>query len=408
MYFRAMSDKEQSPYHGDAKDDGRRRTRLDTQLNEEEEYIIRRKRKRGTAAQTAIYRESDDRVDGMATQLGNSYSKSKRDYTNDQEDYSRQTGPRKVEMQYLARSRKVKRYRFDNIASASRKTGVSAELLQGVCDDGGGFLGGSWFSFYISGDEVPKKPKEFFQPHKFDVSKLKPLPGHPRTGRWWKKLIELVCRKTETTLVAFPSTQYAAAALGLRTQQVRRACNSYGTGQQYDFDSYMLRFSKNVPSAYVYGSFYQDFQNVSESHERRMTRWSELMTRVDFDIDSTVGHTSEDALKGLIGEKAKNDLSRERPQSPRERLLKETLTFFSESFEELPDLAFNEETRRLCIFCQQVPSEITFEPCGHSMICQTCANQTCHHFCPRCRLPIFRRTRGTLKPLAFSSNLFMD
>ena len=170
-----------------------------------------------------VYREIDEH-DEFDLETGN------KKYVKDSEDQEF-----RVDMQYLARSQKVKRYRFDNVASAARKTGVNSDLLQGVCEDGGGFLGGSWFSFAKSGGGPPKKSKEFFLPQKFEISGLNLLKGEMRTEKWWKRLIELVCKETKTAVLAFPSTEYAAHALGLRLHQVRRACNSYGTGQQYDF-----------------------------------------------------------------------------------------------------------------------------------------------------------------------------
>jgi hypothetical protein len=80
--------------------------------------------------------------------------------TDEEEENHQRPTPIRIVMQYLARSTKVKRHYFDNVASASRRTGVNADLLQGVCDDGGGFLGGFWFSYHEN--DVPKKTKDFF------------------------------------------------------------------------------------------------------------------------------------------------------------------------------------------------------------------------------------------------------
>jgi hypothetical protein len=351
----------------------------------------------------------------------------------DEDNYQRPIS-KKVDMQYLAKSgAKVKRFHFDNVASVSRKTGINDHLIEGVCDDGGGFLSGSWFCYYQHNS--PRKQKDCFHPITFDVSKLKPLNGEFMIGRWWNRVIELICKKTEKVLLSFPSTEYAAAALGKRVHQVRRACNSYATGQQYDFDSYMLRFRKES-SAYVFGSSAQDFEKIIETHEQRMERWRNLLARghrgdtdTDTDTDTCLKQKQDGVLvqaalskskkEKVINEEAESKPKEEKLMSPRKKILHETLECFGTSFKPSPQGPFNGESTRLCIFCQESSSAIIFEPCGHCLVCETCAAWSCRKFCPCCRCAISKRKRSTsifrgmkldlaLKPLTFSPYSFMD
>lgn len=479
-----MNTAEKSGYRGDGNDTRRPRRTASTRHKEDEEAesISKRKRKRTAAMRPVQYCEVEDNTEdldfGPEIRQLNSNSNSPRasedlgighDHDHDHvqrkaykyqqgmfratakpntgahgiegsasasalhsddedEDHYQLPTSKKVDMQYLAKSGvKVKRFHFDNVASASRKTGVNAHLIEGVCDDGGGFLGGSWFCYYQHNS--PRKQKDCFRPITFDVSKLKPLNGEFIIGRWWNRVIELICKKTEKVLLSFPSTEYAAVALGKRAHQVRRACNSYATGQQYDFDSHMLRFRKES-SVYVFGSSPQDFEEIIETHEQRMERWRNLLARGHRgDTDTCLKQKQDDAVVQAAlpkkkkvkvrNQEAESNPKEEKLMSPRQKLLHETLECFGTSFKPSPQGPFDGESTRLCIFCQESSSEIIFEPCGHCLVCETCAAWSCRKFCPCCRCAISKRKRSTsifrgikvdlaLKPLVFSPYSFMD
>jgi hypothetical protein len=358
----------------------------------------------------------------------------------DDEKVLQRPASNRVAMQYLSKKKKVKQYHFDNVASASRKIGVHDHLLEGVCQDGGGFIGGSWFCYYDEHDSAKKK-KDFFRPQFFDVSKLKRLEGdneYGSGGRRWKRVIELICKKSGNALVSFPSLEYAAAALGIRVHQVRRACNSYETGQQYDFQSYMLRFTKE-PSTYVYGSNPQDSEKIVESHEERMERWNNPMApgivHEDTQAIGTLGLQPDAVIDQIdpppppakrppspretVVEETLEDPAAERPPSPRETVLRKTLDLFGNTFEHTPQSGFDIKAAKLCVFCQETSPGIIFEPCGHCLVCESCARWSCRTFCPRCRCVISKRKRSTsmfrgtkldlaLKPLTFAPHTFMD
>jgi hypothetical protein len=366
----------------------------------------------------------------------------------DGDDQNDLQGPaaNKVAMQYLSKKKKVKQYYFDNVASASRKIGVHDHLLEGVCQDGGGFIGGSWFCYHDERDSA-KKSKGFFRPQVFDVSKLKRLKGeyeYGLGGRRWKRVIELICKKSGNALVSFPSVEYAAASLGIRMHQVKRACNSYETGQQYDFHSFMLRFTKE-PSTYVYGSSTKDFEKIVESHEERMERWNNptapgivheetqaietetlglqpdaVIDQIDPPPPPPAKRPPSPPRETVLRQKTLDDPPpAKRPPSPRETVLRETLDLFGNHFEHTPRSGFDIKAARLCIFCQETSPGIIFEPCGHCIICESCANWSSRTFCPRCRCVISKRKRSTsmfrgtkldlaLKPLTFAPHTFMD
>jgi hypothetical protein len=193
-------------------------------------------------------------------------------------------GPAKVsnrEIQVQTLNKKKQKYKvkvklLDNPIAASRNMGISVQIIESVCREGGGFLKGSWICFH-NPKALDIKPREFFQAIPgFDVSFLSPLPVEEVGKQWWKRVIELVCKQSQKPVVCFPSIRHACAALGLEPLQVQRACHTYGTQEQYDFRAYMLRY-KIKSTAYVYGSHDPDFRQMKESHVERMTRWKRLM-----------------------------------------------------------------------------------------------------------------------------------
>ena len=186
---------------------------------------------------------------------------------------------REIQVQTLHKKKlkfKVKVKLLDNTIAAAHNMGISDQIIEAVCREGGGFLKGSWICFHDP-KALHIKPREFFQAiPSFDVSSLIPLPTEEVGKQWWKRVIELVCKQSQQPLVCFPSIRHACAALVLDPLQVQRACHTYGTHEQYDFRAYMLRY-KIKSTAYVYGSHEDDFRQVQESPVERIARWNILM-----------------------------------------------------------------------------------------------------------------------------------
>ena len=351
----------------------------------------------------------------------------------------------KVEMHFLHKGRKIKMKLFGSVQISSDETGISSELISAVCEEGGGFLGGSWFQYeknLSSSDNRNRKPnatsaqlrtKEFFQGGvRFDLSQLRPLEGKDMSSRqWWKRVIELVCKRTGQTPVCFPSVRAAAAAMGISPDQVIRACNTYATAEQYSFINYFLRY-KMDSKAHLYGSDRNDYKEVVNK-----AAGSSETDRTDHrqSLKSVVAKTSPSSKffkhRRHQFEPAKEVYFRElAPTSP---IVLEAVQLFNDGEATgsttpprnnhdtiLLDVATEDGGReRLCIFCQEKASEIIFEPCGHSVICESCASWACRLFCPRCRTRISKRRRSTslfrgvkldlgVKPRTFSAYSFMD
>jgi hypothetical protein len=195
---------------------------------------------------------------------------------------SASTDNRQIKVQIQTLQKKKNRYTvkvnfFDNTTAASTNMGISAEIIEAVCQEGGGFLKGSWIGFY-NPKVLDIKTIEFFLAiPAFDVTRLCVLPAEEVGKQWWKRVIELVCKRSQEPMVCFPSIRHACAALVLEPPQVQRACHTYGTQEQYDFRGYMLRY-KIKSTAYVYGSHEPDFRQVQESTAERIARWKVLMT----------------------------------------------------------------------------------------------------------------------------------
>jgi hypothetical protein len=475
---------------------------------------------------------------------------------------------RKIQVQSLHKKKlnyKVKVKLLDNTVAAARNMGISDQIVEAVCREGGGFLKGSWICFH-NPKTLDIKPNEFFQAiPRFDVSSLSPLPTEEVGKQWWKRVIELVCKQSNQPLVCFPSIRHACAALVLEPLQVQRACHTYGTHEQYDFHSYMLRY-KIKSTAYVYGSHKPDFRQVQESHGERIARWNKVMAEksksksaggtkaptpiamraptltpapeaskvdnleseeTDTDTDeswsqsaakrkgqtkkkrgaweesgasknderrdksdlvalsNTIAKRKESQMKmqktreepqespqecgdwrGIEKEAAEPEAMIQRPAEPamiqrpaesemilraaepetipravepemivreppmrlipicpiqrpgsprRDNILTETLELFSDAFTQRPE----RHPSRKCIFCQDTPAEIIFEPCGHSVVCKKCATWACSKYCPKCHGDIATRKLGTSifrsvkldltrRPQIFSPYQFMD
>ena len=357
-----------------------------------------------------------------ASSTDNSHNK----HSIEEEQYQpRSPATQQIEMQYLSNnSNKVKRHHFDNVASASRKTGVNSDFLLGVCNDGGGFLGGFWFS-YSPDVDLPKKNKLFFLPRRFDKSSLRPLRGKFHDNQSWDYLVELICKKTANPAVAFPSEIVAAHALGIQPHQVRRASDSFGTGQQYDFPSFMLRITKES-RVYIYGSHRDDYDNKESVPTDIVTTHGTAHVTTHTPASNIREWKDDAATPATPGRKKTKDkkdtpdgsAKEKRVRNLRKKIIGNTLSFFSESFEEPAQLPFLEESRR-CIFCQQTNAAVLFEPCGHSVVCEACATWSCKTFCPRCRMAIHVRKKSLSefrglkidlgkKPMVFSAYSFMD
>ena len=341
----------------------------------------------------------------------------------------------RIEMHFLHKGKKIKMKLFANDKSAIQETGISYELVAAVCDEGGGFLGGNWFQFErnnksaatrdrkMNATSAQLRTKEFFQGGvTFDMSQLRPLEGKDMSSRqWWKRVIELVCKRTGHTPVCFPSVRAAAAALGTSADQVVRACNTYATAEQYSFINFYLRY-KMDSTARLYGSSKSDFRdqesfgeaadkNLKTTAPKVLTSSKLLKHRRHHQFETTkeVFYQELDPNSPIVVEAVQvfNDRAQNGSASPRSNDL-------------LQDAATEDGgLERLCVFCQDNPSEIIFEPCGHSVICENCASWACRLFCPRCRTRISKRRRTTslfrgvkldlgVKPRTFSAYSFMD
>ena len=70
-----------------------------------------------------------------------------------------------------------------------------------------------------------------------------------------------------------------------------------------------------------------------------------------------------------------------------------------------------DEVQTMCIFCQEKPARIVFEPCQHCVMCLDCSEQGAKKFCPLCRTPIVTRVEPTyvrlVRPRIYSAYSFM-
>jgi hypothetical protein len=175
-------------------------------------------------------------------------------------------------------------------------------------------------------------------------------------------------------------------------------------------------------SAYVYGTVRGDFGKTFESHE--MPTSGIVTTKECGNADLKEIEATDERSKEEDKKESPDDSLKKRPQSPpretiRNEILNETMGLFSETFDPSPQVPFQERNVRLCIFCQETPSEVIFEPCGHSLVCQRCSTWLCKKFCPRCRMDISKRKKSApvfrgialdlaVTPLTFSPYSFMD
>jgi len=272
--------------------------------------------------------------------------------------------------------------------------------------------------------------------HSFDLSTLRAVRRKTRPPLRPKKVIELIDKKTKEALVCFRGATDVCRALQLERKMVTGACVAFGTPRQLHYDAmfktFALRYmqSGTLPTVYEYGAHPEDFKaNVhNETHEERYERFKDVNELEQRKLQRKRGEGLADVGEGVsnggpvVAAAAATTAATLRDltagASIRDQVKLSEFGGKPKSEGAFPNHHHHtqqqqpeDEVQTLCIFCQEKPARIVFEPCQHCVMCMDCSEEGAKKFCPLCRTPIVTRVEPTyvrlVRPRIYSAYSFM-